>query len=544
MKLLTKRAILGSQLFLASFISYLIRACFSIQIVAMVKRRTGLATNFDFGPRYDWSDQQQGRMVGGYYMGYTFGSFYAGWVCENYNTVHVLAITIFAQGLLMGTIPCLADIHWSWILINRMMCGILGSFLFPACNTLISRWTPPNERSLMLSCLLGGSFGSLALWLTLGHFIPSIGWVYSWHVLALIVCASCLPLTSLCYPRPADHPTITTTEREYIENSLIGLHPHTTEIITPPYKEISKNKAFYSWVFLQFGNDWGLTFFINMAPLFFVDGLGFDAKYAGALATAPSVCRCLFGIVFGIIGNYVRRNQIWHRKEFILFSHILPGMLMFLVTYCSRNYPGCSVGLLSLALGFNGASVLTNISGPQDLSPNYAGSLCGYANGITSVCSALASFAVSQLFTGRDNKIENWQKLFFVGAISYWISGLQFMFFGEVEEQPFNNLRYGDVVVKNPTRKIALLAKNSCNEKKFLPRSKPGPGGAAPTNTPTDLTPKSLSQGMATKTKKLVSPGHLRTPGLVVCEPARLGSPIVSRPSFSGPPSKIPGPPK
>lgn len=50
---------------------------------------------------------------------------------------------------------------------------------------------------------------------------------------------------------------------------------------------------------------------------------------------------------------------------------------------------------ITLSLGFNGASVVTNIQNAQDLSPNYAGAIYGIVN-----CVGTTAGFVSPLIVG------------------------------------------------------------------------------------------------------------------------------------------------
>lgn len=60
-----------------------------------------------------------------------------------------------------------------------------------------------------------------------------------------------------------------------------------------------------------------------------------------------------------------------HYKIIIkLLAHIIPGLLLILLTYVGSN-PYVCVAIITLSLGFNGASTVTNLQNAQDLAPNY-----------------------------------------------------------------------------------------------------------------------------------------------------------------------------
>lgn len=443
----------------------------------MVTYRTGVDTNHDFGPRYDWPEIYQGYLLGSYHIGYLVGSFFAGFLQQTYNTVQLLTFTTFIQGVLLMLVPLLCKLHWSFVLVNRLICGFLGSFLFPTCHTLISRWSPLDERGLLASSILGGSTATLFLWAILGHSIPRLGWIQSWYVLGVVVCSWSIYFCWICYPSPNVHPDIREAERDYIASQIQELRPYKPrEIIFPPFKSITSNIHFYSWCILHFGNEWGLYFLLNQAPKFLVEGLGFDIKYSGALAGLPNLFRCFFGVVFGIIGDHIVRYQVIPttetRKLFVVFSHLLPGFIVWYMTFAERGQVLFPLGLLCMALSLNGASVITNYQVQYDLAPNYAGSLSGFANGIAGTMSALAAQQFQSRIAEHSNTTQAWRKNFMLGAFFYWFSGLQFMLIGSAKVQEFNSYEVG---LKRIRRRELRR-----NESKTMKGIKSPPPGAAP----------------------------------------------------------------
>ena len=156
---------------------------------------------------------------------------------------------------------------------------------------------------------------------------------------------------------------------------------------------------------------------MTAGPNFLSTVLGFNLGHTGILAALPYLARLIFGFIFGLIGDFIRQRKILStimvRKGFILFckyfrsnytpitlflnvAHIVPGALLLIlnVTGCDVNW---SIALLTLSLGSNGASTLTNLQNSQDLAPNYAGTLYGIANCIGSTTGFITPLIVGQL---------------------------------------------------------------------------------------------------------------------------------------------------
>lgn len=88
---------------------------------------------------------------------------------------------------------------------------------------------------------------------------------------------------------------------------------------------------------------------------------------------------------------YTNSRIVFDDTTILLFTniaaHVIPGLLLVALCYVGSISSGyVCVTLITLSLGFNGASTMTNLQNPQDLAPNYAGSVYGIVNfvGITS----------------------------------------------------------------------------------------------------------------------------------------------------------------
>jgi ACS family sodium-dependent inorganic phosphate cotransporter len=166
-----------------------------------------------------------------------------------------------------------------------------------------------------------------------------------------------------------------------------------------------------------------LFFYQNSMMLYLTKVLGFPLTKGGLMASMPWFGRMAFGFFFSWAADVIKRKNIISitalRKSATIFckelyfktfyfkcrvvnciilfdnipiihltyqfllspAHLIPGICLIVV-----GYVGCSFLLanvfLFLALGFNGAASISNLSNNQDLSPNYAGFLYGIMNTI------------------------------------------------------------------------------------------------------------------------------------------------------------------
>lgn len=115
---------------------------------------------------------------------------------------------------------------------------------------------------------------------------------------------------------------------------------------------------------------------------------------------------------------------------------MIPGL--FLVGMCFVDQPYVCVVLITLSLGFNGASTVTNLQNSQDLAPNYAGTLYGIINFVGTTTGFITPALVAH-FTKNGNTMEQWSYIFMIGAVAYILPALIFAIFGTGKTQKWND---------------------------------------------------------------------------------------------------------
>uniref|UniRef100_A0A1L8DEH7 Putative permease of the major facilitator superfamily protein n=2 Tax=Nyssomyia neivai TaxID=330878 RepID=A0A1L8DEH7_9DIPT len=431
---------IGFMLFLGCFITYMVRVNMSINILAMVEPRDANDTLPDYGPRYPWNADQQGLLLGAYFWGYMFTSIPGAYLAEYFGPKIVTEIVFVGCAAITALSPLAASGGFGTMYAARFLTGVLSGPLYPCFHNLISRWAPPDEKGKYVASLQGGTLGTIFTWQMIGFLVEAVGWAWGgFYIPTLIILLAICIWFFLTADRPDTHPRITPEEREYIENSLGDNVSHEKRI--PPYLKLIKSVPFLTLMVLHYGNLWGLYFLLTATPKFMSEVLGFNMGSTGVLSSLPQIARMLFSFVFGTIGDIIKRRGLLQitvmRKSFCIFSHIVPGL--FLIGLCFVNEPYTCVALITLSLGFNGASVLTNLANSQDLAPNFAGTLYGIMNAIGTTSGFLTPLVVAA-FTRQENTIENWRYVFMIGAGAYIVPAILFFFFGSGQVQPWNTI--------------------------------------------------------------------------------------------------------
>nr|XP_022916487.1 sialin-like [Onthophagus taurus] len=465
-KLIPTRAVIGTMIFMACFMCYVVRVNMSINLIAMVEpigSKTGhqvaecsrndeenenqteslqkLTSTVNYGARYSWNGEIQGLILGSYFWGYILTSIPGGLLAERFGPVKTIGVSTILSAALTLLVPLCASWHYIFVITARFLTGMLGGVVYPGLHCLISRWAPPIEKGKFTGALLGGTLGTVITWPLLGAILESMGWSWAFFIPGIIVLLWCTLWFILVSDTPEDHPRISEEEKKYIAKSVGDVI--TKEKALPPYKDMFLSIPFWAYTVLHFGNLWGLYLLLTAGPKFMSEVLGFNLGHSGILASLPYLARMLLGFLFGYIGDYIRKKS-WMsvtviRKSFVLFSHFIPGIFLI-----AQTFTGCDTTLavifLTLALGMNGASTLTNLQNSQDLAPNFAGTLYGVVNCIGGTTGFITPM-LTGYFTKEHNGLDEWHIIFWIGASVYIGSGVVFCLLGSGQIQPWNYVK-------------------------------------------------------------------------------------------------------
>ncbi|OXU16846.1 hypothetical protein TSAR_005319 [Trichomalopsis sarcophagae] len=353
------------------------------------------------GRPFDWSPQVRGQLLAAYAYGNVPGNLLGGIMSMRFGPRQTILWTSLVAAIASLLSPILANIHWGALLGTRVLVGLTGGVIFPACHTMVAKWSPPDEKARFVWSLLGGTFGTILTYPMIAGIADHVNWECGWYIPSALMLVWVFFWYLLAYDSPLEHPAITEEEKNFIITSQAGtVRSEKPSLKETPLGQIFSSVPFLSLVVCHFGNLFLLFFYQNSMMLYLTKALGFQLTKGGFLASLPWLGRMVFGFFFSWAGDTVKKRQIISltafRKCATIFckqlyrvndvqygatAHFLPGICLIVV-----GYVGCSFTLanvfLFLALGFNGAASIANLSNNQDLSPNYAGFLYGIMNTI------------------------------------------------------------------------------------------------------------------------------------------------------------------
>jgi MFS transporter, ACS family, solute carrier family 17 (sodium-dependent inorganic phosphate cotransporter), other len=185
----------------------------------------------------------------------------------------------------------------------------------------VSKWSPPEEKGKFISALLGSLLGTVFTWSSLGVIMQHFGWKFGFYIPAVIGIVITFFWYIIVADSPEDHARITKAEKDMIVKSLGGTVSKQKQL--PPVTSILTSIPFCALMILHYGSLWGLYFLMNAAPMFMTQALNFNLAKAGFLSALPPLARLISGFIFGSIGDYLRRRNLFAvttiRKSFCLF---------------------------------------------------------------------------------------------------------------------------------------------------------------------------------------------------------------------------------
>nr|XP_018909283.1 PREDICTED: sialin-like [Bemisia tabaci] len=404
-----------------------------------------LATNLNDLKRLDnlfeWDEIQQGHVLGAFFWLHWVSQVPGGMLARKYGTKKVFGLANLCISLMAYLIPFCAKWSFGALVAIRSLQGIVSGFSWPAMHHMTAIWIPQHERSKFVSAYLGSSFGAALTYPLCGFIMDKLSWEWVFHITATIGVVWYAFWCWLVYDTPAQHPTISAKEREYILMSNGGM-THQRKMLPPvPWREILTSTAVNMNVIGQFGGIWGLFTLMTQAPTYLKVIHGINIKMNGIYSGLPHLCRWGFSYGFAIFCDKLLRSGRFSktlvRKIATTFSTIIQGLLVWGLAYSGHNTP-LAIFFLVTATMVNGAVSSGPLASLVDLSPNFAGVLQGISGMISVFPGFISPVAVAYLTLGSQT-VEQWQKVFVLSTAIMVISGVIYDVFATSELQPWND---------------------------------------------------------------------------------------------------------
>ncbi|XP_076368094.1 putative inorganic phosphate cotransporter isoform X2 [Tachypleus tridentatus] len=346
----------------------------------------------------------------------------------------------------------------------------------PAMQSLLARWIPKSELGFTSTIVYNGAQIGTVVTMPLTGVLSNSdflgGWPSAFYVFGAITCVSSIFWILFVHDFPSDHPRISKQELMEIEAEKGIQNNREMENKSIPWRQILTSFPVWAVIIAHYGNSWGFYTILIDLPTYLKNILHFDIEQNGFLSALPYLCQFAIGCLAGYAVDLIYRKN-WFRVTVLRkisnsFGFYGSALCLIAVTLADCNHV-LAVTILALNMGFNGFTFPGFLVVGVDMAPNYAGVLMGLSNGIATANGFIVPYVVGSLTQGRQT-LQQWKKVFSIGAAIYTFCGTFFVIFGSAELQPWNNIESSkteepacptSVVSSNTPKKRTSAEKNN-----------------------------------------------------------------------------------
>ncbi|XP_054716532.1 putative inorganic phosphate cotransporter [Uloborus diversus] len=389
-----------------------------------------------------WSPNLQAVVLGAFYYGYCISQIPGGRLAEIFGPKWVFGFGTLIPSLLTLLTPIAAQWHVGFLVTVRALEGLAQGVTMPAMHSMMGRWLPESEKSLLSTAVYVGINIGTVVTMPLAAFLcdqgPFGGWPSAFYIVGLFGCLWFVFWSIFVTDSPQEHPYITKSELKYIVSDQKIEH----NILLPPipWTKVLTSVPFLALIVTQIGQDWCFYTIVNDLPTFFATILHFKVQKNGFLSSFPHLLQTIVGILVGFISDACVRRKlvtVGFARKFCNTVACL-GTAAGLIGVCLA---GCDVTLhiifFTCSLAIGGFCYSGYMLSHLDLSPEYAGTLMGIANTISNLTGFLAPLVVGSL-TEHYQTLHQWHIVFYITVGVLLATGLVFLIFSSAEKQPWS----------------------------------------------------------------------------------------------------------
>ncbi|XP_015436491.1 PREDICTED: putative inorganic phosphate cotransporter isoform X1 [Dufourea novaeangliae] len=447
--------------FLALINAYAMRVCLSITITKMVYPQE--STTNDIGnicniteqdqhdsnntvstdaKLYHWDVFTQGIILSSFYWGYVITHLPGGMLAEKFGGKHSLGLGILATALFTLITPVVVEFGESTgLIILRVLMGLCEGTTFPALNTMLAQWTPPEERSKIGSLVFAGSqlgtvFANSLSGIIL-HYSP-MGWPAVFYVFGSVGVLWFLIWLVTCYNNPDTHPFISDKEKNFLRERMQA-HTH-KKPPSVPWRHLLKSVPLWALITAQIGHDWGFFTLVNDLPKYMSNVLKYSIKSNGLLSALPYLTMWICSVITSWIADWMittdKMSRTNVRKLGTTIASLGPAVFVMGASYarCDRTTVVIMFTLGTTLMGTFYPGMKVNA---LDLSPNYSGTLMALVNGIGALTGIITPYIVG-LLTPNQN-LDEWRIVFWIVLVVFVVTNVVFVFYASGEVQYWND---------------------------------------------------------------------------------------------------------
>lgn len=223
-----------------------------------------------------------------------------GILAKRYGGKWTLGMGLFITGVSTILTPVLARAHRNLLIFARVVQGLGEGVTSPAMHALLASWAPPNERSILGSATFAGTQFGTAVTMVISGFLIQAGVLGGWpsifYLIGVFTLVWFIFWMILIHDSPAEHPSISKEEREYIERSIGEGNGKGGNVGSTPWIQIFTSVPFWALIISHVGHGYGLYTVMTLLPTYLKTALHFDIKQNSLINAFPSLVQWIVAI--------------------------------------------------------------------------------------------------------------------------------------------------------------------------------------------------------------------------------------------------------
>ncbi|KAI1304610.1 putative transporter slc-17.2 [Halotydeus destructor] len=442
-------------------VDYVTRSNLNVAIVSMVKPENETDDRLDVchvpvpmnsssepnsnsnAPRYDWSPQVQGLILGTFFYTYVFVQVPSGKMAEMFGGKWVICAGLLGSGVFNLITPLIAS-NVALIVTSRLALGMFQGGIFAAAFGLVHGWLPKRERSFGFGLLsIGSALGSVLATSLTGYLSDhgfAGGWPSAFYVAGLIALGHFIICAILLTSKPNQHYLISDEEIELIADRE---HEPETSSVKPamPWAAILTSRAFWAVSFASLSQAFGFMMAATKVPTYLNQILHIDPTEDGLLTSCLYIANIIPMPFAGplsewiIVKGWASRTNV--RKGFVGLSYGMTATCFALIPFfnCDKYAVMVLLVMAHFAMGINCGG-----TGPivGEITINFPSAVFGMSNTIVASSGYVSPYVAGLILQNGGDVLQEWNLLFYLSATITFTGIIVFVCFGDAERQPWD----------------------------------------------------------------------------------------------------------
>ncbi|XP_022083703.1 vesicular glutamate transporter 1-like isoform X2 [Acanthaster planci] len=422
-------------------ISFGIRCNLGVAIVDMVNNNTVTINGQKevHFREFDWDPRIVGLMHSSFFWGYIVTQVPGGYLASRVPANRIFCTAIFMSSVLNLFIPLACHVHYSLVIVIRVLQGLIEGVEYPACHGMWSKWAPPLERSMLATIAFSGSYAGAVFGMPVAGLLTEYaGWPSVFYVFGCCGIVWFGFFMYLIYEKPSTHPTISAEERTYIEESIgetLTMLP--MKFLETPWKSFFTSLPVYAIIVANFCRSWTFYLLLTGQPSYFEQVFHYEISQVGIISALPHLVMAIIVPLGGQLADCLRRNQLMStttvRKLFNCGG--FGGEAIFLLFTAYARGKEMAILCMCIAVGSSGFAISGFNVNHLDIAPRYASILMGISNAVGTLAGMICPEVTSALTANKT--ADDWEKVFLIAACVHFVGVLFYGIFASGEKQPW-----------------------------------------------------------------------------------------------------------